>query len=106
MPSYHQLKNHFFASLPSIIFGFPKLPILNTDASFTEQAIGTATIFAFVFGSSYAIWFALKNTIGIRIGREEELGGQDMWETGGKAYPEFMLGAYPEFMLGQEKDQK
>jgi len=88
------------------VLGLMLVPILNTDASFTEQAIGTATIFAFVFGSSYAIWFALKNTIGIRIGREEELGGQDMWETGGKAYPEFMLGAYPEFMLGQEKDQK
>jgi Amt family ammonium transporter len=73
------------------------VPILNTDATFTEQAIGTAAIFAFVFSSSYAIWYALKNTIGIRIGMDEELGGQDMWETGSKAYPEFMLG---------EEDQK
>lgn len=80
------------------VLGLMLVPVLNTDASFTEQAIGTATIFAFVFGSSYAIWFALKNTIGIRIGREEELGGQDMWETGGKAYPEFML--------GQEEDRE
>ena len=74
------------------VLGLMLVPILNTDAIFTEQAIGTATIFAFVFSSSYVIWFALKNTIGIRIGREEELGGQDMWETGSKAYPEFMLG--------------
>ena len=74
------------------VLGLMLVPILNTDASFAEQAIGTATIFAFVFSSSYAIWYALKNTIGIRIGREEELGGLDMWETGSKAYPEFMLG--------------
>ena len=60
------------------VLGLMLVPILNTDASFTEQAIGTATIFAFVFGSSYAIWFALKNTIGIRIGKEEELGGQEV----------------------------
>jgi Amt family ammonium transporter len=79
------------------ILGLMLVPILNTDATFTEQAIGTAAIFAFVFSSSYAIWYALKNTIGIRIGMDEELGGQDMWETGSKAYPEFMLG---------EEDQK
>jgi len=36
------------------------------------------------------IWFVLKNTIGIRIGKDEELGGLDMWEIGSKAYPEFM----------------
>jgi len=72
------------------ILGLMLVPILNSDTSFTEQAIGTATIFIFVFISSYAIWFVLKNTIGIRIGRDEELGGLDMWEIGSKAYPEFM----------------
>jgi len=66
------------------------VPILNSEASFLEQAIGTATIFTFVFISSYVIWFVLKNTIGIRIGKDEELGGLDMWEVGSKAYPEFM----------------
>ena len=80
------------------ILGLMLVPVLNTDAKFIEQAIGTATIFAFVFGSSYAIWSALKYTIGIRIGRDEELGGLDMWETGSKAYPEFMK--------GHEEDEK
>jgi Amt family ammonium transporter len=74
------------------VLGLMLVPILNADASFIEQAIGTSTIFIFVFGVSYLVWFVLKNTIGIRIGREEELGGLDMWETGSKAYPEFMLG--------------
>ena len=74
------------------ILGLMLVPILNNDATFLNQAIGTLTIFTFVFVSSYAIWFALKNTIGIRVGKDEELGGSDMWETGSKAYPEFMKG--------------
>ena len=74
------------------ILGLMLVPILNTDATFLNQAIGTLTIFTFVFVSSYIIWFALKNTIGIRVGKDEEVGGSDMWETGSKAYPEFMEG--------------
>ena len=74
------------------ILGLMLVPILNSDATFLNQAVGTLTIFTFVFVSSYAIWFALKNTIGIRVGKDEELGGSDMWETGSKAYPEFMKG--------------
>lgn len=74
------------------ILGLMLVPILNNDATFLNQAIGTLTIFSFVFVSSYIIWFTLKNTIGIRVGKDEELGGLDMWETGSKAYPEFMKG--------------
>ena len=74
------------------ILGLMLVPILNNDATFLNQAIGTLTIFSFVFVSSYIIWFTLKNTIGIRVGKDEELGGSDMWETGSKAYPEFMKG--------------
>ena len=74
------------------ILGLMLVPILNNDATFLNQAIGTLTIFSFVFVSSYVIWFSLKNTIGIRVGKDEELGGSDMWETGSKAYPEFMKG--------------
>ena len=74
------------------ILGLMLVPILNNDATFLNQAIGTLTIFSFVFVSSYVIWFSLKNTIGIRVGKDEELGGSDMWETGSKACPEFMKG--------------
>ena len=47
---------------------------------------------SFVFSSSYIIWYGFKKTIGVRVSMEEEIGGSDMWETGSKAYPEFMKG--------------
>jgi len=74
------------------ILGLMLVPILNPDATFINQAIGTVAIFTFVFGSSYLVWFGFKKTIGIRVGTDEEVGGSDMWETGSKAYPEFMKG--------------
>jgi len=74
------------------ILGLMLVPILNTDATFLNQAIGTLTIFTFVFVTSYIIWLSFKNTIGIRVGKDEEVGGSDMWETGSRAYPEFMEG--------------
>ena len=43
-----------------------------------------------MFTSSYAVWFLLGKTIGIRVGKEEELAGSDMYEGTGNAYPEFM----------------
>jgi Amt family ammonium transporter len=74
------------------ILGLMLVPILNTDASFLEQAIGIASIFGFVFGSSYIIWLIIDKTVGIRVGEQEEVGGSDMWEAGEKAYPYFMKG--------------
>ena len=74
------------------ILGLMLVPILNPEATFINQAIGTIAIFTFVFGSSYLVWFGFKKTIGIRVGTDEEVGGSDMWETGSKAYPEFMKG--------------
>jgi Amt family ammonium transporter len=74
------------------ILGLMLVPILNTDATFLNQGIGILAISIFVFTASSLVWFILKNTIGIRVGKDEELGGSDMWETGSKAYPEFMKG--------------
>jgi len=74
------------------VLGLMLVPILNQDATFINQAIGTLAIFSFVFGSSYIIWYGFKKTIGIRATEAEEVGGSDMWETGSKAYPEFMKG--------------
>ena len=74
------------------ILGLMLVPILNKDASFLEQAIGTGAIFGFVFGTSYVIWSVLDKTVGIRVGEQEEVGGSDMWEAGEKAYPYFMKG--------------
>jgi len=74
------------------ILGLMLVPILNVDASFLEQAIGTSAIFGFVFVTSYLIWLLLDKTVGIRVGEQEEVGGSDMWEAGEKAYPDFMKG--------------
>ena len=74
------------------ILGLMLVPVLNKDASFLEQAIGTGAIFGFVFGTSYVIWLVLDKTVGIRVGEQEEVGGSDMWEAGEKAYPYFMKG--------------
>ena len=74
------------------ILGLMLVPILNTDASFLDQAIGTGAIFLFVFSSSYILWLILDKTVGIRVGEQEEVGGSDMWEAGEHAYPYFMKG--------------
>ena len=74
------------------ILGLMLVPILNTDASFLEQLIGTLSIFTFVFTSSYILWLILDKTVGIRVGEQEEVGGSDMWEAGQHAYPYFMKG--------------
>jgi len=72
------------------ILGLMLVPILNADATFVAQIIGTASIFGFVFVSSYILWLILDKTVGIRVGETEEVGGSDMWEAGSSAYPEFM----------------
>jgi len=86
------------------ILGLMLVPILNADASFLEQAIGTGAIFGFVFGSSYILWFLLDKTVGIRVGEQEEVGGSDMWEAGTKAYPYFMRGHGDEYDVGRITD--
>ncbi len=86
------------------ILGLMLVPILNADASFLEQAIGTGAIFGFVFGSSYILWFLLDKTVGIRVGEQEEVGGSDMWEAGVKAYPYFMRGHGDEYDVGRITD--
>jgi Amt family ammonium transporter len=66
------------------------VPVTNPEnSSFTGQLIGAATIFVWVFTTSFIVWFALKATMGIRVSPEEEYEGVDMSECGMEAYPEF-----------------
>ena len=53
------------------------------------QLIGLITIFAWVFITSFIVWFLLKKTVGIRVSEEEEYEGVDISECGLEAYPEF-----------------
>ena len=71
------------------IWGLLAVCISNPDASLKWQLIGIATIFAWVFATSFAVWFLLKKTVGIRVSEEEEYEGVDISECGLEAYPEF-----------------
>ena len=54
------------------------------------QVLGIIAVGAFVFLSTSAVWLLLKNTIGIRVSREEEIAGLDIGEHGNTAYPDFV----------------
>jgi Amt family ammonium transporter len=69
--------------------GLMVVPLTNGDVSFSGQLIGAATIFGWVFATSFATWFVLKMIIGIRVSAEEEYEGVDIGECGLEAYPEF-----------------
>ncbi|WP_323845921.1 ammonium transporter [Microbulbifer magnicolonia] len=72
------------------LLGLLLVPVTNADSTFSGQLIGAATIFAWVFGASFAVWFLLKAITGIRVSEEEEQEGVDLVECGMEAYPEFM----------------
>lgn len=61
----------------------------NADATLGAQLTGIATIFAFVFATSFGVWYLLKLIIGIRVSEEHEYQGVDFSECGMEAYPEF-----------------
>ncbi len=72
------------------LFGLMVVPFSNADASFASQLYGAAVIFGFVFIASFIVWAILKQTMGIRVGEEEELTGMDIHDCGVDAYPEFV----------------
>ncbi len=72
------------------LWGLLAVPLTNGDVSFSGQLIGAATIFVWVFGASFAVWFIIKTIMGIRVSEEEEYTGVDLAECGIEAYPEFV----------------
>ncbi len=77
---------HLFAG----IWGTLAVPLTNPDASFFGQAVGVGAIGAFVFAASFAVWLALKVTLGIRLAPGAEAAGGDLSELGHPAYPDFV----------------
>ncbi len=73
------------------IWGLLAVPLTNSDASLVAQLIGIATIFAWVFGTSFVVWLIIKKTMGIRVDEAEEYEGVDIGECGVEAYPEFTV---------------
>lgn len=58
-----------------------------------DQAIGVVVVFAFVFAVSYAVFWAIKKTYGLRVTPEEEDAGLDISEHGMYGYPEQFIPA-------------
>lgn len=73
-------------------FGLLLVPVTNPASSFSGQLIGAATIFGWVFVTSFIVWFVLKMVMGIRVSEEEEYEGVDKSDCGMEAYPEFTRG--------------
>jgi Amt family ammonium transporter len=71
------------------IWGILAVCFSNPEANLGAQLLGIASIFTWVFGTSFGIWFLLKKTVGIRVSEEEEYEGVDIGECGLEAYPEF-----------------
>jgi Amt family ammonium transporter len=57
------------------------------------QIIGVLAAFTFVFVLSFATFFAIKKTIGMRVSAEEEDAGLDISEHGMYGYPEQFIPA-------------
>ena len=58
-----------------------------------DQALGVVTVFAFVFAASFATFWLIKKTYGLRVTEEEELAGLDISEHGMYGYPEQFIPA-------------
>jgi ammonium transporter, Amt family len=57
-------------------------------AQLAAQALGVLVSFLVVFAASYAVFFAIKKTIGLRVTAEQEDAGLDIVEHGMYGYPE------------------
>ena len=73
---------HLFAG----IWGTLAVPITNNQVAFSSQLIGIISINVFVFVISFAIWFIIKQTTGIRLSAKAEKIGTDKAEVGVVAY--------------------
>jgi Amt family ammonium transporter len=58
-----------------------------------RQALGIVTVFTFVFVLSYATFWIIKKTYGLRVTAEEEEAGLDISEHGMYGYPEQFIPA-------------
>ena len=66
------------------------------SGTFTQlgyQALGIVVVFAFVFSLSFATFYAIKKTYGLRVTAEEEEAGLDITEHGMYGYPEQFIPA-------------
>lgn len=68
------------------IWGTISLCFFNTEFSIVSQIIGVASVYAFAFIFSFALFYILKLIMGVRVSAEEEAEGLDVAEHGSPAY--------------------
>ena len=73
------------------LWGLMAVALFSPDATLIPQLIGAGAIAAWAFGTSYLVFKVIDLTMGVRVGRDEELVGLDISEHGGGAYPEFVF---------------
>ena len=71
------------------LLGLLAVPFTNSDASISGQLIGGATIFVWVFVTSFLTFKLIGFVMPVRVSDEEEEMGSDIAECGLEAYPEF-----------------
>jgi Amt family ammonium transporter len=71
------------------LLGLLAVPFTNSDASISGQLIGAATIFVWVFLTSFVAFKVIGMLMPVRVSEEEEYEGSDIAECGLEAYPEF-----------------
>jgi Amt family ammonium transporter len=74
-------------------FGDPGLVYTGSFGQLGTQALGVVTVFAFVFTLSYATFWVIKKTYGLRVTADEEEAGLDISEHGMYGYPEQFIPA-------------
>jgi Amt family ammonium transporter len=79
-------------TLPSLAkynaVGRPGLIYNGSFAQLGAQALGVVVVFSFVFVASFATFWLIKHTYGLRVSAEEEDAGLDISEHGMYGYPE------------------
>jgi Amt family ammonium transporter len=74
-------------------FGGPGIIYNGSFEQLGRQALGIVVVFLFVFVLSYATFWAIKKTYGLRVSAEEEDAGLDISEHGMYGYPEQFIPA-------------
>jgi len=79
--------------------------ILGKTGQIVAQLIDAGVVISFSFAMGLLIFAAIKYTIGLRVGMEEELSGLDIGEHGYSAYPEYVIAqAQPEEVLKNDEE--
>ncbi len=76
---------------PGVYYGITDGNLGASIGQLGVQAVGVVATFVFVFVASYAVFAAIKATIGLRVTDDEELAGLDISEHGMYGYPEVFI---------------